>query len=305
MEQNPFFSEIVVGKYVNKRKLRSRCYEGIPDEHRVVAYKLLLGVYETDTTLFQEIDENNLNLYKMSLASNTDYYSEEYFTSQNGLYVSYQISTSVIHQIFIDIRRIDLKHRIINGVDLSYVYMNVLVMTAARRPYLEYVQGMCDLVVPFLVLIFDDNSNSMQKESDVFACFDKLLDRIQHNIISMQETPIEQTKNKLRRTDRKLYRHFKRIDLNLHFITFRWFNCLFVREFDLRTLLRLFDSMLSADTDIFLVNFAVTLLISCRNSLLEKDFSEAVSYIQNIGKSDIGVLEILRNSVLLDIDQNM
>ena len=93
---------------------------------------------------------NNKTDKKPSSYNNKNYYDK--FPAATGLYCKYIIPESTYHQICIDVLRIPLKYRIINNVDYSYIYVNVLVLIAYRRPYLGYVQGMSDILIPFVLI---------------------------------------------------------------------------------------------------------------------------------------------------------
>ena len=48
-------------------------------------------------------------------------------------------------------------------------------------------------------------------------------------------------KEKLKIIDKKLYNHFKNININCNYFLHRWFKCIFSREFDINEVLTLWD----------------------------------------------------------------
>lgn len=326
MEPPNFFKDCVINGYINVEKFRKLCYTGIPPEERAFAYKVLLKVYSTDLYEHTDKDVQNYVLYKSLLVednsktnletnidnsnnSSNNMYSNS-FHSPTNFYFKFPIPEKTQHQIFIDIKRVSTKHRIFKDIDLSYVYMNILSISAAKRPKIGYVQGMCDLLIPFItiymkeVIINDYNLNNskialLNAESHVYACFDALMDKIGHNICKMQDNLINRLKRLLKKRDKKVFDHFKNIDLDIHFFVFRWFNCLFIREFKMDEWFRIFDSMLSSEVDEFLVHFALSLIVSMRAQVVEMDFSEVVSCMQNLQEREIDVCDIITKAVFL------
>ena len=83
---------------------------------------------------------------------------------------------------------------------------------------------------------------------------------------------------------------------------FRWFSCLFVREFKLECWYRIFDSMICSNINEFLVYFGSALLIWFRKKLLQKDFSENIIFIQNLRDENLSfenIEELIGSSIYI------
>ncbi|KAL6121554.1 hypothetical protein NUSPORA_01499 [Nucleospora cyclopteri] len=298
-----YFDSAINGDLINIDVFKKICYMGIPDNLRPTAYKVLLNSYNCKISDFKFIEERKLKEYKTFLCDfKPNKLKNDQLTAASGNYCRFYISEPIYHQIYIDVLRIPVKYRNIGEIDYSYIYMNVLCLVAYKRPYLGYVQGMSDLLVPFMLIHIKNNVEKpdlLKIESQIYFCFSSLLNKIQHNIYTMQSNLIHKLDGKLKKYDRAFYRFLKEKEIDLHIIVFRWFNCLFIREFKMKHWLRLFDSMLSSELDEFLVYFSLSLLLSCKSVIIRRDFSEIVIYMQNLIEKDINVYDLLGKVVFM------
>lgn len=192
-----------------------------------------------------------------------------------------EISRKTIHQIDIDIKRIDSRHKIHLGADISFIYYHILSLVAYRRPSLGYVQGMADILVPFVLVFSHDDIATA--ESSAYFCYCRLLDEIQHNIIELQGPLIKKLDSAIEMADPDFHRFLREIGLETHMFAFRWFNCFFIREFKFPVLYKILDTIFaSGSTNELLVYFAVALLMSFKPVLIENDFAHNVLFLQNI-----------------------
>lgn len=309
-------------------KFNKLCYTGVPVKYRGFAYKVLLGIYTKDLYEINEIDSNNFIKYMQMLETKENIAEKNLFKSHTASYCKFPVSEKIIHQIYIDILRLNKEYRIVCGIDFSYIYMNILLINAVKRPAIEYIQGMSDLVIPFFIIFIkneiekyfsdvkhfdtvcepDEDFVDVEKisrkqllswESSVFFCFDALMHKIGHNFVNMHDTLINRTKKELKKVDKEIFLYLKKIDLDLHFFVFRWFNCLFIREFEIEKWFNIFTSFLSSEKEEFLINFALALIVKCRKDILGKEFSEVISHMQNLSNKNIDVCEILGKAVYI------
>lgn len=187
----------------------------------------------------------------------------------------------ILHQIDIDIKRIDLGYRMYSGRDISYMYYRVLWLIAYRRPLLGYIQGMADILVPF-VLVFSQE-NIERAESNAYFCYSRLLDETQHNMIELQAGMIRGLDLVLQIVDPDLHRFLKGIGLEMHMFAFRWFNCFFAREFRIPVLLKILDTIFASDSiNESLLYFGAALLMRFKPVLVESDFAHNILFLQGI-----------------------
>lgn len=84
-------------------------------------------------------------------------------------------------------------------------------------------------------------------EADTFWSLSKLLEGIQDNYIFAQPGIIRQV-NKIselcKRVDEPLFKHLQENGVEFIQFLFRWINCLLMREFDVGTIIRMWDTYL-------------------------------------------------------------
>jgi TBC1 domain family member 2 len=137
--------------------------------------------------------------------------------------------------------------------------IRVLYCHTIRRPASGYVQGMNDLSAPFFDAFLREYSVSEAKikvslsefrqvEADVFWCLGKLLDTVQ-DVFTFNQAglyrQIATLKEIVQRADNSLFLHLERIGVDFSQFSFRWFNCLMLREFPLCFAERIWDTYLA------------------------------------------------------------
>ena len=141
----------------------------------------------------------------------------------------------------------------------------ILYIWAIRHPASGYVQGINDLVTPFLMVFlqdfvekdvtrnnfeFEELDETVRKniEADSFWCMTKVLDGIQDNYTFAQpgiQVKIRQLEELLKRVDDRLHSHIVGHDVQYLQFSFRWMNNLLLRELPLNATIRLWDTYLS------------------------------------------------------------
>ena len=181
----------------------------------------------------------------------------------------------------------------------------ILYIWAIRHPASGYVQGINDLVTPFLMVFLQDfvekdvtrNSFTFEDldevvrnniEADSFWCMTKVLDGIQDNYTFAQpgiQVKIRQLEELLKRVDLKLHSHIVGHDVQYLQFSFRWMNNLLLRELPLNATIRLWDTYL-AEPDGFskFHLYVCAAFLSRWKSELEqkKDFQGILLFIQNV-----------------------
>ncbi|PNY14348.1 GTPase-activating protein GYP1-like [Trifolium pratense] len=163
---------------------------------------------------------------------------------------------------------------------------------AIRHPASGYVQGINDLVTPFLVVFIseyleggiDDWSMSdlssdkiSNIEADCYWCLTKLLDGMQDHYTFAQpgiQRLVFKLKELVRRIDaapEPVTQHIEDQGLEFLQFAFRWFNCLLIREIPFNLITRLWDTYLAegdALPDFLVYIFASFLLTLMKNAFL-------------------------------------
>lgn len=314
---------------INIKKLRQFAWCGIPAMYRNKAYRLLLNlcglkndeiqsqILELNDFYFKKILMVNMSPTQLSKLNKqeipqkkesnpdekkdlTQMKDKKYFSIHE---FTIDLDQKTSKQIEMDIERIPEIYMNHKGTNLSFIYKNILKITAKRKPAIGYVQGMADLLIPFIEIY----RNEYFAESTIYFAFSGLIDMFsdfyiqqdervptQENLVKNEENSqngINQSINKLEKLlkiiDPELYLHFIKIGLKIHMFAYRWLNCLFVREFKLQYYLIVLDTMLStSDYKLFIVYFAISVLQSIRENILNKGFEESLLFLQKLNEID-------------------
>lgn len=273
--------EVVLNKILNQnfidlRELKDVCWGGIPKKYRGKCWRIFL---------------RTAGLGNINYNENIEAKKKDYFERKKNMDLDYRI----VHQIELDVMRIEKERKIFDGVDYSGMLTDILKVYAHERTVVSYIQGLSDLLATFLVVFIDEeNANITEEsrnqiiESSSYFCFARLVDNIQDNYIDFQKSVFKMMK-KLREIveilEPSIMRHFLKVNLEIHMFAFRWFNCCFVREFDPDNILVIFDSMFASSYisfHDFMLFFGVTLLISYKDDLIDKDFGSCLTFLQDL-----------------------
>jgi len=172
------------------------------------------------------------------------------------------LDEAVWHQISIDVPRTN-PHLELYGYEATQRSLErILYVWAVRHPASGYVQGINDLVTPFWQVflgsyITDPNIESGMDpgqlpkpvldavEADSFWCLTKLLDGIQDNYIYAQpgiQRQVAALRDLTARIDASLAKHLEREGVEFIQFSFRWMNCLLMREITVKNTIRMWDT---------------------------------------------------------------
>ena len=123
-------------------------------------------------------------------------------------------------------------------------------------------------------------------EADTYYCISRLLDGIQDHYTTDQpgiQRMVKKLEDLVRRTDADLYNHIQGEGLMFLQFAFRYMNCLLIRELNMKTIVRLWDTYLSESNgfDVFHVYVCAIFLKLSHDELMEKDFQSMLIYLQN------------------------
>ncbi|XWS09389.1 hypothetical protein CRYUN_Cryun40dG0080900 [Craigia yunnanensis] len=178
----------------------------------------------------------------------------------------------------------------------------VLYTWAIRHPASGYVQGINDLVTPFLVVFISEylegsidswsisvisSENISNIEADCYWCLSKLLDGMQDHYTFAQpgiQRLVFKLKELVRRIDEPVSRHMEEQGLEFLQFAFRWFNCLLIREIPFHLVTRLWDTYLAEGDALpdFLVYIFASFLLTWSDKIQKLDFQELVMFLQHL-----------------------
>lgn len=124
-------------------------------------------------------------------------------------------------------------------------------------------------------------------ESDTYWCFSRLLETITDNYIHEQPGIIRQVndlKNLISKIDVELLNHFELEGIEFIQFSFRWMNCLLMRELNIQLIIRMWDTYLSENPlgfNNFHIYVCAAFLIKFNQELKSKDFQEILLFLQN------------------------
>ena len=198
------------------------------------------------------------------------------------------------HQISIDVPRTN-PHIELYGYEATQRSLErILYVWAIRHPASGYVQGINDLVTPFWQTflgsyITDSNIESGMDpgqlpkpvldavEADSFWCLSKLLDGIQDNYIFAQPGIVRQVgalRDLTSRIDAGLAKHFQSEGVEFMQFSFRWMNCLLMREVSVKNTIRMWDTYMAEDLGFseFHLYVCAAFLVKWSEQLVKMDF---------------------------------
>lgn len=174
------------------------------------------------------------------------------------------LDEAIWHQISIDVPRTN-PHIELYGYEATQRSLErILYLWAVRHPASGYVQGINDLVTPFfqvflgLYIADHDIDSGMDPgqlpksvldavEADSFWCLSKLLDGIQDHYIVAQpgiQRQVAALGDLTARIDANLAKHLENEGVEFIQFSFRWMNCLLMREISVHNIIRMWDTYL-------------------------------------------------------------
>lgn len=270
------FKRILQSSTISLPDLRSAAWSGVPEEVRAMTWQLLLGylppqserrVVTLDRKRKEYLDGVKQAFGEGSAASRSGtspglagLASNPPVTSGRGR----GLDEALWHQISIDVPRTNPHLPLYQYEATQRSLERILYVWALRHPASGYVQGINDLATPFwqvflAVYITDPNiergmdPGQLPKqvldavEADTFWCLSKLLDGIQDNYIVLQpgiHRQVTALRDLTARIDERLAKHFEAENVEYMQFSFRWMNCLLMRELSMRSVIRMWDTYL-------------------------------------------------------------
>ena len=255
------FKKLLQASSIQLPDLRSLAWSGVPEEVRAMAWQILLGYLPTGSERRVATLERKRKEYLDGVRVAFERRPPINPTSTGQ---ARGVDSSIWHQISIDVPRTNPHIELYSYEATRRSLERILYVWAVRHPASGYVQGINDLVTPFWqtflgVYIQDpDIETGMDPgqlpkpvldavEADSFWCLTKLLDGIQDHYIS-QQPGIHRQVNALRdltaRIDATLAKHLESEGVEFIQFSFRWMNCLLMREMSVKHTIRMWDTYL-------------------------------------------------------------
>jgi len=265
------FKRILQTSTISLPDLRTCAWSGIPEEVRAMTWQILLGYLPLSSERRVATLERKRKEYLEGVRQAFDR-GNSAPTSVTAANVASDSSKNrgrgldeaIWHQISIDVPRTN-PHLELYGYEATQRSLErILYVWAIRHPASGYVQGINDLVTPFWQVFLGAyitdpavesgmDPGQLPKsvldavEADSFWCLTKLLDGIQDNYIYAQPGIVRQVaslKDLTTRIDKSLAEHLEKEGVEFMQFSFRWMNCLLMREISVRNTIRMWDTYL-------------------------------------------------------------
>ncbi|KAH0992188.1 hypothetical protein GBA52_003671 [Prunus armeniaca] len=286
------FTKVLSGTTVILEKLRELAWSGIPPYMRPDVWRLLLGYAPPNS-------DRRGGVLKRKRLEYLDCVSQYYDIPDTE---RSDDEINMLRQIAVDCPRTVPDVSFFQQAQVQKSLERILYTWAIRHPASGYVQGINDLVTPFLVVFlseylegsvdswsFSDLSPDKISniEADCYWCLSKLLDGMQDHYTFAQpgiQRLVFKLKEVVRRIDEPVSTHMEEQGLEFLQFAFRWFNCLLIREIPFHLITRLWDTYLAEGDALpdFLVYIFASFLLTWSDKLQKLDFQELVMFLQHL-----------------------
>ena len=291
------FKRILQASSISLSDLRDSCWSGIPQEVRAMSWQLLLGYLPSSSerriTTLERKRKEYLDAVHQAFDRGISYNSPA-GAKTTGANARRGLDEALWHQISIDVPRTS-PHLKLYGYEATQRSLErILYVWAIRHPASGYVQGINDLVTPFWQVFLGsyitdpDIGSGMDPgqlpkpvldavEADSFWCLTKLLDGIQDNYIFAQPGIVRQVaalRDLTMRIDSGLAKHFEHEGIEFMQFSFRWMNCLLMREVPVSNIIRMWDTYMAEEHGFsdFHLYVCAAFLVKWSEPLVKMDF---------------------------------
>ena len=295
------FKRLLQASTVSLTDLRASAWSGLPEEVRAISWQVLLGYLPTSSerrvaTLERKRREYLDGVKKVFEKSTTGLLSPVSGRPKSAYSQgrSRGLDENVWHQISIDVPRTS-PHIELYGYEATQRSLErILYLWAIRHPTSGYVQGINDLVTPFWQVFLGTYITDMNietgmdpgqlpkavtdaVEADSYWCLTKLLDGIQDNYIVAQPGIVRQVgalRDLTHRIDGVLAKHLAKEGVEFMQFSFRWMNCLLMREVNIRCTIRMWDTYMAEEQGFseFHLYVCAAFLVKWSEQLVKMDF---------------------------------
>ncbi|KAJ5718038.1 hypothetical protein N7488_003684 [Penicillium malachiteum] len=303
------FKRILQASTVSITELRDLAWSGVPEEVRPMTWKLLLGYLppnsERRISTLERKRKEYLDGVRQAFERGSGAASNPPASSTGR---GRGLDEAVWHQISIDVPRTS-PHIPLYGYEATQRSLErILYVWAIRHPASGYVQGINDLVTPFWQVFLGEYITDLNVEegmdpgqlprsvldaveADTFWCLTKLLDGIQDNYIYAQpgiHRQVRALRDLTKRIDSALAKHLEKEGVEFMQFSFRWMNCLLMREMSIRNTIRMWDAYMAEEQGFsrFHLYVCAAFLVKWTDQLVKMDFQEVMMFLQALPTKD-------------------
>ncbi|KAJ9141779.1 GTPase activating protein [Pleurostoma richardsiae] len=298
------FKKILQASTIPLTELRAAAWSGVPEEVRAMTWQLLLSYLPTSSERRVATLERKRKEYLDGVKQAFERGASNAAPTGKGR----GLDEAVWHQISIDVPRTN-PHIELYGYEATQRSLErILYVWAVRHPASGYVQGINDLVTPFWQVFLGsyitdpDIESGMDPgqlpktvldavEADSFWCLTKLLDGIQDHYIVAQpgiQRQVAALRDLTARIDANLANHLEKENVEFIQFSFRWMNCLLMREISVKNTIRMWDTYMAEENGFseFHLYVCAAFLVKWSDKLLKMDFQEIMMFLQSLPTRD-------------------
>lgn len=263
------FKRILQGSLISLSELRDSAWSGLPEEVRAMAWQVLLGYLPTSSerrvATLERKRKEYLDGVRQAFEPGTT--GSDKPVAAGGVSGGNRgrgrgLDEAIWHQISIDVPRTNPHLELYAYEATQRSLERILYVWAIRHPASGYVQGINDLATPFWQVFlasyitdpnieFGMDPGQLPRavldavEADTFWCLTKLLDGIQDNYVHAQpgiQRQVASLRELTKRIDSSLVSHMEGEGVEFIQFSFRWMNCLLMREVSVKNTIRMWDT---------------------------------------------------------------
>ncbi|KAL2258402.1 hypothetical protein VTK26DRAFT_8309 [Humicola hyalothermophila] len=299
------FKRLLQASTIPLSDLRSLAWSGVPEEVRAMTWQLLLSYLPTSSERRVATLERKRKEYLDGVRQAFEKGGGTSAPSGRG---GRGLDEAIWHQISIDVPRTN-PHIELYGYEATQRSLErILYVWAVRHPASGYVQGINDLVTPFWQVFLGtyitdpDIESGMDPgqlpkpvldavEADSFWCLTKLLDGIQDHYIVAQpgiQRQVSALRDLTARIDAGLAKHLEKENVEFIQFSFRWMNCLLMREISVKNTIRMWDTYMAEEQGFseFHLYVCAAFLVKWSDRLVKMDFQEIMMFLQSLPTRD-------------------
>ena len=183
------------------------------------------------------------------------------------------------------------------------VMKRILFIYTYLRPDISYHQGMNELLAPLYYCLSYDKTYQDETEenieADSFWCFYNLMNKVSLSFVSGKNRGLDAKsfifENCLESVDAEIYNKLVELNIRSEYYCYRWFILLFSQEFEINSVLKLWDLIFSNDDFYYYVVYiGIAIMILKKKIIMNGEMVDVMQTLQNLG--DINIEELINKA---------
>lgn len=286
------FKKLLEGAVVDLDALRELSWNGVPLPLRPEVWRLLAGYLSPARSRQSATLARRRREYADMVPEYYDVPHEERSEDELAAY----------RQVAVDVPRTAPAVPFFHEPIIQESLHRLLYIWGIRHPASGYVQGMNDLVTPFLAVFLSEHlpgpmeswsadqlneAMMLEVEADCYWCLCKLVEAIQDHYTYAQpgiQRAVFRLQRLVRCEDEVVANHLESESVDFIQFALRWVNCLLVRELPFALAIRLWDTYLAEGSHFseFLIYLSAAFLLSWKQRIVESEFQELILFLQKL-----------------------